>query len=303
MWGGSDDDLAIQTIQTALDKGITLIDTAPIYGFGHSEKIVGKALEQYDRESYIISTKAGLEWRDEQPYRNATRARLENEIDDSLQRLKTDYVDIYFVHWPDPLVPIEETATTMAEFYEAGKIRAIGVSNYSAQEMEMFQQFAPIHFCQPPYNIFERHIEKRVLPYCKNNNIAVMAYGALCRGMLSGKMEKGREFHGDDLRKVDPKFQEPQFDQYLAAADRLDAIAKERFDKEVIHLAIRWILDQGVSTALWGARKPDQLDPIDGIDEWSLGAKDLDAVDAIVEEEIDEPIGPAFMAPPTRPTA
>ncbi len=208
MWGGSDEEESIRTIHAALDQGINVIDTAPVYGFGRSEEIVGKALARRGgRDRLVIATKVALEWRDGKVFRNATAVRIEAEIEDSLRRLGTDTIDLYQVHWPDPLVPIEETAAAMAKLHRQGKIRAIGVSNYSPEQMDLFRQAAPLQSCQPPYNLFERQIERDVLPYCKEKGIALLAYGALCRGLLSGKMTADRKFEGDDLRKIDPKFQ------------------------------------------------------------------------------------------------
>ena len=193
-----------------------------MYGFGRSEEIVGDALEGV-RADVVIATKTGLEWRDGKVYRNATRARIMQEIDDSLRRLRTDYIDIYQVHWPDPLVPMEETAEAMRVLYEQGKIRAIGASNFSVDQMERFRRVAPLHVLQPPYNLFERAIEADILPYCRANHIVTLGYGALCRGLLSGRMRPGTAFEGDDLRRVDPKFQAPRFAQYLNAVRQLDA--------------------------------------------------------------------------------
>src|ERR1700758_3547078 len=211
MWGGTDARAAVATIRAALDQGITLIDTAPAYGFGVSEEIVGEALAVGGlRARTVVATKVGLEWRGGKVYRNATRARIMQEIDDSLRRLRTDYVDIYQVHWPDPLVPIEETADAMRTLYQQGKIRAIGVSNFSVAQMEQFRQVAPLHVLQPPYNLFERAIEEEILPYCLAHDIVTLGYGALCRGLLSGRMEPDTQFQGDDLRRIDPKFQAPR---------------------------------------------------------------------------------------------
>ena len=162
MWGETDERKALETIRTVLEQGITLIDTAPAYGFGTAEELVGRALTQYGkREQVIVATKVGLDWHGNQIFRNSTGARIMKEIGDSLRRLQTDYVDIYQVHWPDPLVPIEETAAAMQQLYKQGKIRAIGVSNYSLEQMKLFQQAAPLHTAQPPYNLFERDFEKR----------------------------------------------------------------------------------------------------------------------------------------------
>src|SRR6202521_1938852 len=264
MWGGSNESDAISTIHAALDRGINLIDTAPVYGFGRSEEIVGKALAQdRRRERALIATKVGLDWRQGSVFRNATAARVRKEIEDSLTRLRTDRIDLYQVHWPDPRVPVEQTAAALGALLEEGKIRAIGVSNFTVDQMIAFRRITPIHTVQPPYNLFERAIERDVLPYAQRAGIAVLAYGALCRGLLSGKIDENTRFEGDDLRQSDPKFRQPRFSQYLAAVRALDTFAHERYGKSVLALAVRWILDQGPTIALWGARKPEQLDPVD----------------------------------------
>jgi aryl-alcohol dehydrogenase-like predicted oxidoreductase len=209
------------------------------------------------------------------------------------------------VHWPDPLVPVEETAATLCELYEQGKIRAIGVSNYSPLEMSRFRAVAPLHTIQPPYNLFEREIERDVLPYALGRGITTLTYGALCRGLLSGAMRTDRQFAKDDMRKTtDPKFRTPHFAEYLNAVSKLDAFARENYGKRVIHLAVRWLLDQpGVGVALWGARRPEQLAPIREVSGWSLGKSDFAAIDAILRESIRNPVGPEFMAPPAREIA
>jgi len=298
-WGGSDAMESIWTIRAALDRGITPIDTAPGYGFGRSEEIVGKALSAPGlRSRAVIATKAGLEWRDDKVFRNASRARILREVDESLARLRTDYIDIYQVHWPDPLVPIEETASAMATLYDQGKILAIGVSNFSVAQMEAFRRAAPLHVLQSPYNLFERGIEDEVLPYCRRNRISVLGYGSLCRGLLSGRMRRDTTFSGDDLRGSDPKFQQPRFNQYLAAVSALDAFAHKNFGKSVLALAIRWVLDQGPTIALWGARRPDQLDAIAQVMGWSLDEPAKREIDRILQDTITSPIGAEFMAPP-----
>jgi aryl-alcohol dehydrogenase-like predicted oxidoreductase len=300
MWGGTDRRESIATIRAALHQGINLIDTAPVYGFGVSEEIVGEALEGL-RAQAVIATKAGLEWRDGKVYRSATRTRILQEVDDSLRRLRTDYIDIYQVHWPDPKVPVEETAEAMRSLYEDGKIRAIGVSNFSVAQMERFRQVAPLHVLQPPYNLFERAIETDILPYARSNRIATLGYGALCRGLLSGRMRPDSTFDGDDLRRIDPKFQPPRFAQYLNAVRQLDEFAQRRFGRRVIQLAVRWMLDQGVSVALWGGRRPDQLEAALGVAGWSLQSSDRQQIERIVSTAIVDPVGPEFMAPPQRP--
>lgn len=301
MWGGTNEAQSIATIRAAVDCGINVIDTAPVYGFGRSEEIVGKALAEGDLRSKVyIATKVGLEWRSGEVVRNATRERILVEIEDSLRRLQTDYIDIYQVHWPDPLVDVTETAEAMYSPYREGKIRAIGVSNFSVEQMERFRSVAPLHVLQAPHNLFEREIEAEALPYCLTNKIATFGYGALCRGLLSGRMDPKTTFTGDDLRRTDPKFRAPRFSQYLSAVQKLDRLAQERFGKRVIDLAVRWMLDKGITTALWGARRPDQLRPVEEVTGWRLDAPAEAEIDRILRETIVDPVGPEFMAPPAR---
>jgi len=302
MWGGSDEAESIKTIHHALDLGLNLIDTAPVYGFGRSEEIVGKALaDQGRREKAILATKVGLEWVDSKVYRNSTPARIRKEIEDSLRRLRTDRIDLYQVHWPDPLVSIEDTAETLLEVQREGKILALGVSNYSPEQMDAWRGVAPLHSVQPPYNIFEREIENDVLPYALQKNLLVLSYGAICRGLLSGSMKANRKFEGDDLRLTDPKFQRPRFIQYLRAADKLGQYAWQNHGKSLLAFAIRWILDRGETmTALWGARNASQLDPVGEAFGWRLSPKDYAEVDKILRETVRNPVGPEFMAPAVR---
>ena len=301
MWGGTDEEQSVMTIQAAVERGITLIDTAPAYGFGRSEEIVGRAISAARlRSRVVIATKTGLEWKDGKVFRNASRERILREVTDSLRRLRTDYIDIYQVHWPDPLVPIEETAGAMQTLFDQGKIRAIGVSNFSVAQIERFRRVAQLHVVQPPYNLFEREIEAELLPYCLRSGLATLTYGALCRGLLSGKLQEDTHFEGDDLRLTDPKFQPPRYAQYLTAVRRLDQFARQRYGKRVIHLAVRWLLDQGATAALWGARHPGQLQPIDEVFGWSLDAAAKSEIGRILRESITDPVGPEFMAPPAR---
>jgi aryl-alcohol dehydrogenase-like predicted oxidoreductase len=302
MWGGSDEVESITTIRAAIEHGINVVDTAPAYGFGRSEEIVGKAIA-HARADVIVATKVGLEWQGGKVSRNASRARIMREIEDSLRRLQTDYIDVYQVHWPDPLVTIEETADAMYTLYNQGKIRAIGVSNFLVDQIARFRRVAPLHVLQPPYNLFEREIEADLLPYCRENKIATFGYGALCRGLLSGRMRAETAFDGDDLRRSDPKFVVPRFAQYLSAVQKLDQLAQLRFGKRVIHLAVRWMLDQGITTALWGARHPNQLLPVDEIAGWQLDSSTKAKIDQILRETVSDPVGPEFMAPPARSVA
>ncbi|WP_375192308.1 aldo/keto reductase [Marinobacter sp.] len=303
MWGGTDEAQSIDTIHRAIDKGIGLIDTAPVYGFGRSEEIVGKALAGGLRDQVVLATKVALNWDDEHKkvWRDATAARIEREVEDSLKRLQTDHIDIYQVHWPDSKTPMEETARALEKLYKAGKIRAIGVSNFTPEQMDELQKTVPLHSLQPPYNLFEREIEQDILPYCREHGIATITYGGLCRGLLTGKMREDTQFTGDDLRKHDPKFKGDRYQQYLKAVAELDTFARERYQKNVLALALRWLVDQpGVTTALWGARKPEQLDPVSEIEGWSLDQEAMAAIDDILARCIKDPVGPEFMAPPTR---
>jgi aryl-alcohol dehydrogenase-like predicted oxidoreductase len=304
MWGRTDDAESITTIHVAVERGVNLIDTAPAYGFGRSEEIVGRAIAEGQlRSRVVIATKVGLEWEDGKVFRNASRDRILREVADSLRRLRTDYIDVYQVHWPDPLVPIEETAEAVQTLFDQGKIRAIGVSNFSVAQIERFRRIAQLHVVQPPYNLFEREIEAELLPYCRRSDLATLTYGALCRGLLSGKLQEDAHFEGDDLRLTDPKFRPPRYAQYLTAVRRLDQFARDRYGKRVIHLAVRWLLDQGATTALWGARRPGQLQPVDEVFGWSLDTAAKVEIDRILRESMPNPVGPEFMAPPPRPQA
>jgi aryl-alcohol dehydrogenase-like predicted oxidoreductase len=299
MWGGTEESEAIATIQAALDDGINLIDTAPVYGFGRSEELVGKALRGGRRDQALIATKAGLDWGSGKILRNGSPARLRRELEDSLRRLQTDVIDIYQVHWPDEGVPFEETAATLEDFRREGKIRAIGVSNFSPAQMDRFRNKAPLATIQPPYNLFEREIESEILPYAETHGLVVLAYGALCRGLLTGKITAKTTFEGDDLRKVDPKFQQPRLGQYLKAVDELATFARDRYGKTVLALAVRWLLDRGDKiVALWGARRPDQLAPAKDVIGWHLDKAAMAEIDRILARTVSEPVGPEFMAPP-----
>ncbi|WP_173916670.1 aldo/keto reductase [Halobacillus sp. Marseille-Q1614] len=301
-WGGTDEKQSLKTIHAAIDQGINFIDTAPVYGFGRSEEIVGKAVEQSGkREDLILATKSALDWKGEQPFRNGTKERIHKEVEDSLTRLKTDYIDVYQVHWPDPITPLHETAEALNYLYNQGKIRAIGVSNFSPEQMDSFREAAPLHTVQPPYNLFEREAENDVLPYSQKHELTSITYGALCRGLLSGKMTADRSFNDDDLRKDDPKFQQPRIDQYLAAVKELDELAQDKFDKGVIHLAIRWVLQQpGSGIALMGGRRPEQLNAVKEVHDFEIDEESMKEIDEILARNVREPVGPDFMAPPDK---
>jgi aryl-alcohol dehydrogenase-like predicted oxidoreductase len=300
-WGGTNEAASIATIRTAIERGVTLIDTAPVYGFGRSEEIVGKALAEGGlRDQVQLATKVGLAWRDGVIYRDSRPARIRLEVEASLRRLRTEVIDVYQVHWPDHETPFAETARTLDDLRREGKIRAIGVSNFSPAQMDAFRAVSSIDVVQPPYNLFEREIEADVLPYAQRTALTVLSYGALCRGLLTGRINATTRFDGDDLRKVDPKFQGARFGQYLSAVESLEKLARERFAKSVLALAVRWVLDQGPTIALWGARRPDQLDPLNEIDGWHIDEPSRREIDAILARTINDPVSPAFMAPPAK---
>jgi aryl-alcohol dehydrogenase-like predicted oxidoreductase len=303
MWGGTDEKESIAVIRRALDSGVNLIDTAPVYGFGASEEIVGKALADGYRHKAVIATKVALEWHDGKVFRNSTPQRIRQEVEDTLRRLRTDYIDLYQVHWPDPLVPIEETAAVLNDLRKEGKVRALGVSNFTTAQMDAFRRVAPLSTTQPPYNLFEREIDGDVLPYVKQHGLVALAYGALCRGLLAGRIGVETRFEGDDLRLRDPKFIEPRREQYVAAVKALNAFARDNFDKSVLALAVRWVLDRGPTIALWGARRPSQLDGFEEAFGWTLDEKAFQQIDAIVAHFVKDPVGPEFMAPPQRALA
>ncbi len=301
-WGAVPDEAAIATCLSAVERGINLIDTAPIYGHGHAEEIVGKAIRVHGRrEDFYIATKGGLEWNERGVFANSTESRIRRELEDSLRRLGIETIDLYQVHWPDTRTPIAEVAGLLAEFQREGKVRALGVSNFNVAQMEEFRAVAPLASNQLPYNLFERQIDSETLPWCATNGVAVLTYSSLCRSLLGGRITRGMRFDEKDIRSVDPKFQEPRFSQYMTAVERLAAFARERYGKTVVELAARWVLDRpGVSVALWGARRPDQLDAVAGVMGWTLDAGAMAEMDRIVAESVTDPVGPEYLTPEVR---
>lgn len=301
-WGEVSDGDAVATCLAIFDHGINLIDTAPIYGRGRAEVLIGSAMRQHGhRDKFFVATKAGLEWTERGVYANSDPVRLRQEFEDSLQRLGTEYVDLYQIHWPDTTLPIERAAEVLLELYQEGRIRAIGVSNFSASQMHAFRNVAPLHSDQPPYNLFERAIEDDVVPYCRAHSIALLTYSSLCRSLLAGRLVPDTKFPEGDIRHVDPKFQPPRFKQYLQAVAQLDAFARERYGKRVLELAMRWVLDRpGVSAALWGAKRPEQLNAVDGIFGWKLDSEAMAQIDVIVRSTVTDPVGPEYLTPDVR---
>ena len=301
-WGAIPDEVAVATCLSALERGINLIDTAPIYGHGRSEEIVGKAIRAHGRrEDFFIATKVGLDWNDKGVFFNCTAPRLRLELEASLRRLGTETIDLYQIHWPDPLVPIAETAALLAGFQREGKVRALGVSNFSVAQMEQFRAVAPLASDQPPYNLFERQIDSDILPWCAANGVAVLTWSTLCRSLLAGRAHRGMTFDSKDIRNYDPKFQEPRFSQYRMAVERLTAFARDHYGKSVLELAARWVLDRpGISVALWGAKRPEQLDAVAGVMGWKLDPNAMAEIDKIVAESVTDPVGPEYLSPKVR---
>ncbi len=263
-WGAQDDSESLRTIERALDSGLNWIDTAAIYGLGHSEEIVGKALKDRSQKPYVF-TKCSMRWSaDGQIQRSLKAASLREEVEASLKRLGVDTIDLYQIHWPNPEDEIEEAWTTLAKFKEEGKVRHIGVSNFNVQQMKRIQKIAPITSLQPPYSMLRRAIEEEILPFCRQHNIGVINYSPMLSGMLTGKMtaERVRNMPEDDWRKRSPNFQSPKLERNLELAGLLGEIGKEHGVQAGV-VAIAWTLrNPAITAAIVGARRPDQVDGI-----------------------------------------
>lgn len=301
MWGGADERESVAAIRRALELGITLIDTAPIYGHGRAEEVVGRAVaEAGARDRVILATKVGLQWNPEQTrvWRDSSRRRIFQEVEDSLRRLRTDRIDLYQIHWPDTTTPFGESMEALLDLKRTGTIRAIGLSNFNTDQMAQCLKVGPVDVLQPPYNLFERGIEARILPFCREHHLGTLIYSPLCRGLLSGKYTGTETFPEGDVRANDPKFHGKDFRAHVAAVERLRQVATRRH-VSVGALAIRWCLDQpGVTVALCGARRPDQVDDNVRAAGWALTATERQDIARLVEEMIPAPLGPEFMAPP-----
>jgi aryl-alcohol dehydrogenase-like predicted oxidoreductase len=302
LWGGTNEKESIETLHHAFELGINLIDTAPAYGFGISEEIVGKALKQFpgNKDNLVIASKAGLDWREGTVFRDSRKIRIFQEVEDSLKRLGVDAIDLYQVHWPDFETPLEETAQAMHQLLQSGKIRAIGVSNYTPEMIDEFKKGAPVHVLQSPFNLFEKAIESAEIPYCKKNHIILLGYGSLCRGLLSGRMSKKTTFKGDDIRQLDPKFRDPYFSRYLVCVEKLGDWAAGKHNHTLLELALRWTLDKGIDISLVGVRRPEQLNFFNKIWDWKLTSQDMEEIDGIILDTVKEPLGVEFMAPKGR---
>ncbi|HTV42479.1 MAG TPA: aldo/keto reductase [Candidatus Sulfotelmatobacter sp.] len=265
-WGKQSDDDSIAAIHRALELGINWIDTAAVYGTGHSEEIVARALGSWSGPQPYVFTKCGLRWdAQRQTHSDLTASSIRLECEDSLRRLNTDVIDLYQIHWPvENIAELEEGWSAMAELRSEGKVRWIGVSNFNVQQMEQAEAIAPIASLQPPYSLIHREVEEEILPYCGSQGIGVIVYSPMASGLLSGAMTRERiaGLPNDDWRKHHPDFNEPKVTANLELAERLRAIGK-RYNCSPGAVAIAWTLhNPDVTAAIVGARKPGQLDDV-----------------------------------------
>lgn len=261
-WAERNEKESIKTIQKALDLGINCIDTAPAYGFGLAEEVVAKAITGR-RDKVVIATKCGLKWKDTTNagalYQDLAPASIRQELEDSLRRLKTDRIDLYQIHWPDPNTPIGTTMETLNTLRAEGKILEIGVSNYTLDMLKEGRAIAPIASVQPKYNLLERDIEADILPYCAENGIAVLAYSPLASGALSGKYSRDSAFTDWRGSKNFGVFRQETWEEGIAKVEKLKAIAED-YGISLSQLAIRWLVEQkGVTSALVGCNTPEQV--------------------------------------------
>ncbi len=288
-WGKQDDDDSIATMRSALEKGINWIDTAPAYGLGHSEEVIGHMLKDLPAsEKPLIFTKCGLPWKDGAwaTYNDLSPASIRREVEMSLRRLGVDTIDLYQIHWPVSDKDIEAAWQTMAELKEAGKVRHIGVSNFSASQLDLAASIAPVETLQPNYSLIARDIEMDILPWCAMHNTGVICYSPMGSGMLSGKMTRKRiaAMPDDDWRKAKSNMlKEPQLSRNLALVDVLNEIANQ-YDRSAGEIAIAWVLlNSEVTAAITGMRHPGQT-VITAVADVVLDKKDLDKINRFFEE-------------------
>jgi len=279
-WGPQDDDDSIAAIHAGLDRGINWIDTAAVYGLGHSEEVVARALKDRSPKPYVF-TKCARVWNERGEIGKSLRAdSIRREADASLRRLRVDTIDLYQIHWPEPDDEIEEGWTTMAELKRAGKVRHIGVSNFNASQMRRAQAIAPITSLQPPYSLISPEIEESVLPYAQANDIGVIVYSPMKSGLLSGAMTRERvaALPADDFRRRVPNFQEPLLSKNLKLADLLRCIG-ERHGRTAGEVAIAWTLRHpAVTAAIVGMRNASQVDGVIGAADFRLSPAEVDEI-------------------------
>jgi aryl-alcohol dehydrogenase-like predicted oxidoreductase len=280
-WGPQDDSDSIRAIREGLDAGINWIDTAAVYGLGHSEEVVALALEGVANRPYVF-TKCERAWNENREIiKSLKRDSIRRECEESLRRLKTDVIDLYQIHWPEPDADIEEGWSTLSELQKEGKVRWIGVSNFNAAQMERVKKIAPITSLQPPYSMITRAVESAILPYCHAHGIGVIVYSPMRSGLLSGKMSRERiaNLPQEDWRNHNPDFQEPKLTRNLQLVEALRQIG-ERHGRTPGEIAIAWTLrNPAVTAALVGVRKPGQVAGITGAAEVKLSDADVAAIE------------------------
>jgi aryl-alcohol dehydrogenase-like predicted oxidoreductase len=291
-WGSTEEHESTAAIRRALELDINFFDTAQAYGFGASEQLLGNALRdelRSRRDEIIIATKGGLRQVGDGVERDSSPAFLRSGVDDSLRHLGVEFIDLYQVHWPDPDVPIEETAGALDEMVREGKIRHVGVSNYSAEQMARFESVRPVETLQPPYHLFRRDIESDALPWARDHDVGVLVYSPLAHGLLTGKFDEDTSFPDDDWRSESDVFEGDEFKRNLDKVRELERFAKER-NHTVTELAVAWALAQpGVHVAIVGARKPEHIEGSAPAGDLKLSDSDLRQIDAIMEGAV--PVG------------
>jgi len=284
-WGQFDEDAAVSAIRRARELGVNFFDTAQAYGFGASERILGKALRNElagGRDELVIATKGGLRQTDSGLIRDASPEWLRRGVDASLMALGIDHIDLYQVHWPDPTVPAEETAGALRDLIAAGKIGHVGVSNYDATQMSEFSATLPVESLQPPYHLFRRDIEHEVLPYCRTHDIGVLVYGPLAHGLLTGALDTHTAFADDDWRSASAAFSGDTLRRNVATVATLGVFAADH-GISVSQLAIAWTLaNPAVHVAIVGARQSSHVEDSLRAAEVSLTDADLDEIDKIM---------------------
>ena len=285
-WGSQDDQDSISAIRAAIDAGINWIDTAAIYGVGHSEEVVGQAVESLSRKPYIFTKCERLVREDGSIYGCLKAESIRKECEASLRRLKVDVIDLYQMHWPQPDEDIEEGWTELARLKEQGKVRWIGVSNFNVAQMKRAHAIAPITSLQPPYSLLAREVEDGILPYAEANKIGVISYSPMKNGLLSGGMtrERALSLPPDDWRSRNPHFQEPLLSRNLALAEFLRRIG-QRHGRTPGEVAIAWTLNNpAVTGAIVGLRKPDQIHGVIGALQFRLNKDEVAEIEAFQNE-------------------
>jgi aryl-alcohol dehydrogenase-like predicted oxidoreductase len=286
-WGGQDDSDSIAAIHEALDAGINWIDTAAVYGLGHSEEVVARALDRMNNRPYVF-TKCSMVWNeDRQIYRSLKADSIRRECEASLRRLRVETIDLYQIHWPDPEEDIEEGWATLAALKQEGKVRHIGVSNFDVAQMRRAQAIAPITSLQPPYSLLHREVEPEILPFAERQNIGVIAYSPMASGLLTGAMTRERiaALPADDWRKRNQNYQEPRLSRNLRLVSLLRTIGK-RHGHTPAEVAVAWVLhNPAVTGAIVGARRPGQVRGVLGAAEFRLSPREVAEIEAFVLKE------------------